>query len=170
MKRYFNKFLGFFSEDLGIDLGTSNTLICVKDKGIILNEPSVVAINTRTKDIFEVGERAKLMIGRTPNNLDTIRPLKNGVIADYEITEKMLSSFYKRVSHNRFFSSPRVIICVPAGVTQVEKRAVIEVTREAGAREAYLVEEPMAAAIGIGLNIFEPEGNMIVDIGGGTSE
>ena len=170
MKRYFNKLLGFFSEDLGIDLGTSNTLICVKDKGIILNEPSVVAINTRTKDIFEVGERAKLMIGRTPNNLDTIRPLKNGVIADYEITEKMLSSFYKRVSHNRFFSSPRVIICVPAGVTQVEKRAVIEVTREAGAREAYLVEEPMAAAIGIGLNIFEPEGNMIVDIGGGTSE
>ena len=167
MKKYFNKFLGFFSEDLGIDLGTSNTLICVKDKGIILNEPSVVAINTKTKDIFEVGERAKLMIGRTPNNLDTIRPLKNGVIADYEITEKMLGSFYKRVNHSKFLSSPRVIICVPAGVTQVEKRAVIEVTREAGAREAYLVEEPMAAAIGIGLNIFEPEGNMIVDIGGG---
>lgn len=170
MKKVFNKFLGIFSEDLGIDLGTSNTLICVKNKGIILNEPSVVALNTKTKDIFEVGEKAKKMLGRTPGSIQTIRPLKNGVIADYEITEKMLRTFYKKVNQRKGMSSPRVIICVPAGVTQVEKRAVIDVTREAGAREAYLIEEPMAAAIGIGLNIFEPEGNLIIDIGGGTSE
>lgn len=170
MKKYISKILGVFSDDLGIDLGTSNTLICMKNKGIILNEPSVVTINTKTKDIFEVGDRAKLMIGRTPSTYETIRPLKNGVIADYEVTEKMLSSFYKRINSGRFFYKPRVIICVPAGVSQVEKRAVIEVTKEAGAREAYLIEEPMAAAIGVGINIFEPEGNMIVDIGGGTSE
>ena len=170
MKKIFNKFLGIFSEDLGIDLGTSNTLICVKNKGIILNEPSVVALNTKTKDIFEVGDKAKKMLGRTPGSIETIRPLKNGVIADYEITEKMLRTFYKKVNQRKGMSSPRVIICVPAGVTQVEKRAVIDVTREAGAREAYLIEEPMAAAIGIGLNIFEPEGNLIIDIGGGTSE
>lgn len=170
MNKLLNRLLGIFSEDLGIDLGTSNTLICVKNKGVVLNEPSVVALNTRTKKIFEVGEKAKKMLGRTPGGLDTIRPLKNGVIADYEITEKMLQSFYKRVSQKKGLSSPRVIICVPAGVTQVEKRAVIDVTTDAGAREAYLIEEPMAAAIGIGLNIFEPEGNMIIDIGGGTSE
>lgn len=170
MNKLLNRLLGIFSEDLGIDLGTSNTLICVKNKGIVLNEPSVVALNTRTKELFEVGEKAKKMLGRTPGGLDTIRPLKNGVIADYEITEKMLQSFYKRVSQKKGLSSPRVIICVPAGVTQVEKRAVIDVTTDAGAREAYLIEEPMAAAIGIGLNIFEPEGNMIIDIGGGTAE
>ena len=170
MKKIFNKVLGIFSEDLGIDLGTSNTLICVKNKGIILNEPSVVALNTKTKDIFEVGDKAKKMLGRTPGSIQTIRPLKNGVIADYEITEKMLRTFYKKVNQKKGMSSPRVIICVPAGVTQVEKRAVIDVTREAGAREAYLIEEPMAAAIGIGLNIFEPEGNLIIDIGGGTAE
>ncbi|QNM16157.1 MULTISPECIES: rod shape-determining protein [Fusobacterium] len=170
MKKIFNKVLGIFSEDLGIDLGTSNTLICVRNKGIILNEPSVVALNTKTKDIFEVGDKAKKMLGRTPGSIQTIRPLKNGVIADYEITEKMLRTFYKKVNQKKGMSSPRVIICVPAGVTQVEKRAVIDVTREAGAREAYLIEEPMAAAIGIGLNIFEPEGNLIIDIGGGTSE
>ncbi|MBQ3437217.1 MAG: rod shape-determining protein [Fusobacterium sp.] len=170
MRKFISKFLGVFSEDLGIDLGTSNTLICVKNKGIILNEPSVVTITTKTKDIFEVGDRAKLMIGRTPAAYETIRPLRNGVIADYEVAEKMLRSFYKRVNSNKFLQNPRVIICVPAGITQVEKRAVIEVTKEAGAREAYLIEEPMAAAIGVGINIFEPEGNMIVDIGGGTSE
>ena len=170
MKKVFNKFLGIFSEDLGIDLGTSNTLVCVKNKGVILNEPSVVAINMRSKEVFEVGERAKLMVGRTPGNIQTVRPLKNGVIADYEVTEKMIRSFLKKVNQKKGLSSPRVIICVPAGVTQVEKRAVIDVTREAGAREAYLIEEPMAAAIGIGLNIFEPEGNLIIDIGGGTSE
>ncbi len=169
LKKYLGRIFGMFSDDIGIDLGTSNTLICVKNKGIILNEPSVVAIHTKTKEIYEVGERAKLMIGRTPQAYETIRPLKNGVIADYEITEKMLNSFYRRIS-NRLLYNPRVIICVPAGITQVEKRAVIDVTREAGAREAFLVEEPMAAAIGIGINVFEPEGSMIVDIGGGTAE
>ncbi|MGL5123386.1 MAG: rod shape-determining protein [Fusobacteriaceae bacterium] len=170
MNKYFKGFLGVFSEDLGIDLGTSNTLICMKNKGIILNEPSVVTINTKSKSIFEVGGTAKKMIGKTPHALETIRPLKNGVIADYEVTEKMLREFYKKVYSKKIFSSPRVIICVPAGVTQVEKRAVIEVTREAGAREAFLIEEPMAAAIGLGLDIFDPNGHMIVDIGGGTSE
>ena len=169
LKKYLGRIFGMFSDDIGIDLGTSNTLICVKNKGIILNEPSVVAIHTKTKEIYEVGERAKMMIGRTPQAYDTIRPLKNGVIADYEITEKMLNSFYRRIS-NRLLYNPRVIICVPAGITQVEKRAVIDVTREAGAREAFLIEEPMAAAIGIGINVFEPEGSMIVDIGGGTAE
>jgi len=161
---------GIFSEDLGIDLGTANTLVCVKNKGVILNEPSVVSINTRTKDIIAVGEQAKKMIGRTPDNCQAIRPLKNGVVADYETTEKMLREFYKRVHKKTFLSSPRVVICVPAGVSQVEKRAVIDVTLEAGAREAYLIEEPMAAALGVGINIFDPEGSLIVDIGGGTTE
>ncbi len=170
MLKILNRALGIFSEDLGIDLGTANTLVCVKNKGVVLNEPSVVAINNKTKEIYEVGEKAKRMIGRTPAIIDAIRPLKNGVIADYEITEKMLREFYKKVHKRKFLANPRVVICVPAGVTQVEKRAVIDVTREAGAREAYLIEEPMAAAIGAGLNIFEPEGNLIVDIGGGTTE
>ncbi len=170
MLKLINKALGMFSEDLGIDLGTANTLVCVKNKGVVLNEPSVVAVNNRTKDIHEVGEKAKKMIGKTPGFISAVRPLKNGVIADYEITEKMLREFYKKVHKRKFLTSPRVVICVPAGVTQVEKRAVVDVTREAGAREAYLIEEPMAAAIGAGLNIFEPEGNLIVDIGGGTTE
>lgn len=170
MIKFFSKISGIFSDDLGIDLGTSNTLICVKNKGIVLNEPSVVVINNKTKDIFEVGDRAKLMVGRTPAIYEVIKPLRNGVIANYEVTEKMLRSFYARVNAKNFFNKPRVVICVPAGVTQVEKRAVIDVTIEAGAREAYLIEEPMAAAIGVGINIFEPEGNMMVDIGGGTSE
>ncbi|WP_372712475.1 rod shape-determining protein [Ilyobacter sp.] len=170
MLKFINKALGMFSEDLGIDLGTANTLVCVKNKGVVLNEPSVVAINNKTKEIYEVGEKAKRMIGRTPSVIDAIRPLKNGVIADYEVTEKMLREFYKKVHKRKFLANPRVVICVPAGVTQVEKRAVIDVTREAGAREAYLIEEPMAAAIGAGLNIFEPEGNLIIDIGGGTTE
>ncbi|MDN5304186.1 MAG: rod shape-determining protein MreB [Fusobacteriaceae bacterium] len=170
MKRIFNNVFGVFSEDLGIDLGTANTLVCLKNKGIVLNEPSVVAINVKTKKIYEVGAKAKKMIGKTPANIEAIRPLKNGVIADYEITEKMLREFYKIVHKRRFLTKPRVVICVPAGVTQVEKRAVMDVTLEAGAREAYLIEEPMAAAIGAGLEIFEPEGSMIVDIGGGTTE
>jgi len=170
MKKFIGNILGIFSDDLGIDLGTSNTLIYMKNKGIILREPSVVTISSKTKELFEVGEKAKHMIGRTPNIYETIRPLRNGVIADYEVTEKMLRCFYKRIKSGTIFNKPRVIICVPAGITQVEKRAVIEVTREAGAREAYLIEEPMASAIGIGINIFEPEGSMIVDIGGGTSE
>ncbi len=170
LKKKMNKVFGMFSEDLGIDLGTANTLVCVKNKGVVLNEPSVVAVRQRTKEIYEVGEQAKKMIGRTPASIAAIRPLKNGVIADYEITEKMLREFYKKVHKRKFLTNPRVVICVPAGVTQVEKRAVIDVTREAGAREAYLIEEPMAGAIGAGLDIFEPEGNLIVDIGGGTTE
>ena len=170
MKKFMGNILGVFSDDLGIDLGTSNTLIYMKNKGIILREPSVVTISSKTKELFEVGEKAKHMIGRTPNIYETIRPLRNGVIADYEVTEKMLRCFYKRIRSGTILNKPRVIICVPAGITQVEKRAVIEVTREAGAREAYLIEEPMASAIGVGINIFEPEGNMVVDIGGGTSE
>ena len=170
MKKIISKLFGVFSDDLGIDLGTSNTLICMQNKGIVLNEPSVVTVYKREKKMYDVGENAKKMLGRTPANFETIRPLRNGVIADYEVTADMLRAFYKRVSSNGLFHSPRVIICVPAGITQVEKRAVMEVTREAGAREAYLIEEPMAAAIGVGINIFEPEGNMIVDIGGGTSE
>ena len=170
MKKFMGNILGVFSDDLGIDLGTSNTLIYMKNKGVILREPSVVTISSKTKELFEVGEKAKHMIGRTPNIYETIRPLRNGVIADYEVTEKMLRCFYKSIKSGTFLNKPRVIICVPAGITQVEKRAVIEVTREAGAREAYLIEEPMASAIGVGINIFEPEGSMIVDIGGGTSE
>uniref|UniRef100_UPI00356B2797 rod shape-determining protein n=1 Tax=Ilyobacter sp. TaxID=3100343 RepID=UPI00356B2797 len=168
--KFTKNMFGIFSEDLGIDLGTANTLVCVKNKGVVLNEPSVVSINARTKDIIAVGEKAKKMIGRTPDSCEAIRPLKNGVIADYEITEKMLREFYKRVHKRNFFSSPRVVICVPAGVSQVERRAVIEVTLEAGARAAYLIEEPMAAAIGVGINVFDPEGSLIVDIGGGTTE
>ena len=170
VKSKISDIFGMFSEDLGIDLGTANTLVCVKNKGIVLNEPSVVAVRQKSKEIYEVGTQAKRMIGRTPASITAIRPLKNGVIADYEITEKMLREFYKKVHKRKFLTNPRVVICVPAGVTQVEKRAVIDVTREAGAREAYLIEEPMAAAIGAGLDIFEPEGNLIVDIGGGTTE
>jgi rod shape-determining protein MreB len=170
MKRMVSNLFNVFSEDLGIDLGTANTLVCLKNKGIVLNEPSVVAVNSRSKKIYEVGSKAKKMIGKTPANINAIRPLKNGVIADYEVTEKMLREFYKIVHKRKFLTNPRVVICVPAGVTQVEKRAVMDVTIEAGAREAYLIEEPMAAAIGSGLEIFEPEGSMIVDIGGGTTE
>lgn len=170
MAGFFKKVFGVFSEDLGIDLGTSNTLICVKNKGIILNEPSVVVMNNKNKEIYEVGERAKMMLGKTPAMYKVIKPLRNGVIADYEVTEKMLRSFYSRVNAKSILNKPRVVICVPAGVNPVEKRAVIDVTIEAGAREAYIIEEPMAAAIGVGVNIFEPEGTMIVDIGGGTSE
>lgn len=162
--------LKMFSEDIGIDLGTANTLVVVKNKGIVLNEPSVVAVNTRSNKIVEVGNKAKLMIGKTPDSIQAIRPLKNGVIADYEMTEKMLREFYKIVLKRNVLTNPKVVICVPAGVTQVEKRAVVDATKEAGAREAYLIEEPMAAAIGAGLDIFQPEGNMVVDIGGGTTE
>jgi rod shape-determining protein MreB len=168
--KFTKRIFGIFSEDLGIDLGTANTLVCVKNKGVVLNEPSVVSMNTRTKDIIAVGEKAKKMIGRTPASCEAIRPLKNGVIADYEVTEKMLREFYKLVNTKNLFSSPRVVICVPAGVSQVERRAVIDVTLEAGAREAYLIEEPMAAAIGVGISVFDPEGNFVIDIGGGTTE
>ena len=163
-------FLNVFTEDVGIDLGTANTLVYVKNRGLVLDEPSVVAIKGKEKRVYEVGKNAKKMIGKTPASIDAIRPLKDGVIADYEVTEKMLREFLKLAHKKKFLTNPRVVICVPAGVTQVEKRAVMDVTKEAGAREAYLIEEPMAAAIGAGLDIFEASGNMLVDIGGGTTE
>ncbi len=161
----------FFARDLGIDLGTANTLVHVKGKGIILMEPSVVAIQKDTGEILAVGEEAKRMIGRTPGNIIAIRPMKDGVIADFEVTQSMLRYFISRALEKRFFFvRPRVVISVPTGVTAVEERAVREAALQAGAKEAYLIEEPMAAAIGAGLPVHEPTGNMIVDIGGGTTE
>jgi len=162
--------MGVFSKDIGIDLGTANTLVHVKGKGIVIREPSVVAINKNTRAILAVGDDAKSMIGRTPGDIVAIRPMKDGVIADFDITQSMLQHFIKRAISGSFFSKPRVVICVPSGVTEVEKRAVEEATLSAGAKEAYLIEEPMAAAIGANLPVEEPCGSMIVDIGGGTSE
>lgn len=162
-----------FSRDLGIDLGTANTLVFSKGRGVFVNEPSVVAVNQHTNEVLAVGNEAKEMIGRTPGTIVAIRPMRGGVIADFEVTASMLSYFIKKASKRSLFGSkPRVVVCVPSGVTEVEKRAVIEATITAGARErdAYLIEEPMAAAIGAGLPITEPTGSMIVDIGGGTSE
>lgn len=168
----FDWIAGMFSHDLAIDLGTANTLVYVKGKGIVLNEPSVVAVQkTGTgKKILAVGKEAKSMLGRTPGSIVAIRPLKDGVIADFEITEAMLRYFIKKAHNGRSMMKPRVIICVPYGVTEVEKRAVKESAESAGAREAFLIEEPMAAAIGAGLPITEATGSMIVDIGGGTTE
>lgn len=160
----------YFSKDMGIDLGTANTLVYVRGKGIVLQEPSVVAIQTQTKQVLAVGDEAKQMIGRTPGNIVAIRPMKDGVIADFDVTQTMLRSFIAKASRRRTLIHPRVIVCVPSGVTEVEKRAVIDATQQAGAREAYLIEEPMAAAIGAGLPVEEPTGNMVVDIGGGTTE
>lgn len=162
--------MGVFARDIGIDLGTANTLVHVKGKGIIVREPSVVAINKKTNSILAVGDDAKNMIGRTPGDIVAIRPMKDGVIADFDITQSMLRYFIKRAISGGFMSKPRVVICVPSGVTEVEKRAVEEATLQAGAKEAYLIEEPMAAAIGANLPVEEPSGSMIVDIGGGTSE
>lgn len=162
--------MGFFAKDIGIDLGTANTLVHVKSKGIVIREPSVVAINKNTKTILAVGDDAKSMIGRTPGDIVAIRPMKDGVIADFDITQSMLKYFIKRAMGGGVVSKPRVVICVPSGVTEVEKRAVEEATLQAGAKEAYLIEEPMAAAIGANLPVEEPTGSMIVDIGGGTSE
>ncbi len=163
--------MGFFARDIGIDLGTANTLVHVKGKGIVVREPSVVAINRKTNTILAVGDKAKEMIGRTPGDIVAIRPMKDGVIADFDVTQSMLKYFIKRaISGGGFMSKPRVVICVPSGVTEVEKRAVEEATLQAGAKEAYLIEEPMAAAIGANLPVEEPSGSMIVDIGGGTSE
>ncbi len=159
-----------FTRDLGIDLGTANTLVMVKGKGIVIREPSVVAMRSDNKQVLAVGEEAKRMIGRTPGNIVAIRPMKDGVIADFDVTQEMLKYFIRKVMPKVMPHRPRVVVCVPSGVTEVEKRAVDEATRQAGAKEAYLVEEPMAAAIGAGLPVHEPTGSMIVDIGGGTSE
>ena len=169
----FDSVLGIFSTDLAIDLGTANTLVYVKGSGIVLNEPSVVAVHTdnRLKNrILAVGSEAKNMLGRTPGNIVAIRPLRDGVIADFEVTEAMLRHFIQKVHNRRTFIRPRIIIAVPSGITQVEKRAVRESAESAGAREVFLVEEPMAAAIGADLPITEPTCNMVVDIGGGTTE
>ena len=165
----FNRVLGLFSNDIGIDLGTANTLVYVKDQGIILREPSVVAVRAGTSQVLAVGDEAKRMLGRTPGNIVAVRPLKDGVIADFEMTEAMLRHFITKV-HNRKWVRPRVVIAVPSGITEVEKRAVKESAAHAGAREVYLIEEPMAAAIGVGLPVQDAAGNMIIDIGGGTTE
>ena len=159
-----------FSFDLGMDLGTSNTLVYLKGKGIILKEPSVVAIDKNTKEVLAVGSEAKRMVGRTPTNIVAVRPLKNGVIADFEITEEMIRYFIKKVNNRKTILSPRIVIGVPSGITEVERRAVRESAEQAGAREVYLIDEPMAAAIGANIMVSEPSGSMIVDIGGGTTE
>jgi len=162
--------MGVFTKEIGIDLGTANTLVYLKGKGVILREPSVVAINNNTGQILAVGLEAKQMIGRTPGNITALRPLKDGVIADFETTQSMLRHFIRKVVGNSPLARPRVVICVPSGVTEVEKRAVVDSAMTAGAKEAFLIEEPMASAIGAGLPVEEPSGSMVVDIGGGTSE
>ncbi|MDI3534241.1 MAG: rod shape-determining protein MreB [Thermosediminibacterales bacterium] len=164
-----NFFLRHFSKDLGIDLGTANTLVYRKSEGIVLREPSVVAIQRDNGNVLAVGKEAKRMIGRTPGNIIAIRPMKDGVIADFDVTQEMLKYFIAK-ANKRSLIRPRVVVCVPSGVTEVEKRAVIDATIQAGAREAFLIEEPMAAAIGAGLPVREPTGSMVVDIGGGTTE
>jgi rod shape-determining protein MreB len=161
---------GFLGRDLAVDLGTANTLVYERGRGIVLNEPSVVAINQNTGGIVAVGTEAKRMVGRTPGNIVAIRPLKDGVIADFDTTERMLRYFIQKVHKRRFLAKPRVIVAVPSGITGVEQRAVKDAGYAAGARKVYIIEEPMAAAIGAGLPIHEPTGNMIVDIGGGTTE
>src|SRR5881227_2076258 len=169
----FNGLYKFFSRDLAIDLGTANTLIYIRGMGIVSNEPSVVAVQQEHrggKKVLAVGKEAKEMLGRTPGNITAIRPMKDGVIADFEVTEAMLRYFITRAHNRKALVRPRIIVGVPSGITEVEKRAVRDSALAAGAREVYLIEEPMAAAIGAGLPITEPSGNMIVDIGGGTTE
>src|SRR3989338_10968137 len=166
----FQNILGWFSNDLAVDLGTANTLVFVKDKGIVCNEPSVVAVYRDTGKVIAVGAEAQRMLGKTPANIVAIRPLKYGVIADFDQTGEMLKYFIKKVHNRKSFLSPRVIIGVPSGITQVEQRAVKDAAHASGAREVYLIEEPMAAAVGVGLPVGEPSGNMIVDIGGGTTD
>src|SRR5215207_9592478 len=159
-----------FGRDMAVDLGTANTLVYERGRGIVLNEPSVVAVNTTTGGILAVGAEAKRMIGRTPANIVAIRPLRDGVIADFETTERMLRYFIQKVHKQRHFAKPRIVVCVPSGITGVEQRAVKDAGYQAGARKVYIIEEPMAAAIGAGLPVSEPTGNMVVDIGGGTTE
>ena len=166
----FDRLLGMFSADMGIDLGTASTLVFVKGRGIVLNEPSVVAIQKGASRVMAVGEEAKNMLGRTPGSIVAIRPLKDGVIADFEITEAMLRYFIRKVHNRKALVRPRIVVAIPSGITEVEKRAVKDSAEHAGAREVYLIEEPMAAAIGVGLPVQEAAGNMVVDIGGGTSE
>jgi rod shape-determining protein MreB len=164
--------LGMFSADMAIDLGTANTLVYVKGRGIVLNEPSVVAIIEKggKKQVLAVGEEAKMMLGRTPGNIQAIRPMRDGVIADFEVAEEMIKHFIRKVHNRRSFANPQIIVCVPSGSTAVERRAIQESALSAGARRVYLIEEPMAAAIGAGLPVTEPTGSMVVDIGGGTTE
>jgi rod shape-determining protein MreB len=166
------KFMGYWSTDMAIDLGTANTLVYVKGQGIVLNEPSVVAIVTTDgkSKVLAVGQEAKEMLGRSPGNIEVIRPLRDGVIADFEVAEEMIKHFIQKVHNRRAFNSPIIVICVPSGSTGVERRAIHESAERAGARKVYLIEEPMAAAIGAGLPVTEPSGSMIVDIGGGTTE
>jgi rod shape-determining protein MreB len=160
----------YFSNDIAIDLGTANTLVYLKGNGIVLNEPSVVAVDQKSKKVYAVGVEAKSMLGKTPDHIVAIRPLKDGVIADFEITEVMLREFIKKSQKKRFFIRPRIVISVPSGITEVERRAVTDSAQNAGAREVYLVAEPIAAAIGVGLPVDKPSGNMVIDIGGGTTE
>ncbi len=168
----FSKFFGAFSHDIGIDLGTANTLVFVRNKGIVINEPSVVAVNDKTKQVLAIGEAARQMVGRTPSHIVAIRPLVDGVVSDFEITEQMLRYFIDKVHKESFtlFPRPRVVVGIPSGVTEVEKKAVTDAARNAGARQTFLIEEPMAAAIGANLPVQEATGSMIVDIGGGTTE
>ncbi len=162
--------LAFLGRDMAVDLGTANTLVYVRGKGIVLNEPSVVAINTNTSGILAVGTEAKRMIGRTPGNIVAIRPMKDGVIADFDTTERMLRYFIQKVHRRSRLARPRIVVCVPSGITGVERRAVVDAGSQAGARRVFIIEEPMAAAIGAGMPVHEPTGNMVVDIGGGTTE
>ena len=161
---------GGLSHDMGIDLGTANTLVYIKGRGIVLREPSVVAVKSDTGDVLAVGEDAKRMIGRTPGDIRAVRPMKDGVIADFDVTQSMLKYFIRKAMNTKSFIRPRVVVGVPSGITEVEKRAVIDASQQAGAREAYLIEEPMAAAIGAGLPVSDATGSMVVDIGGGTTE
>ena len=163
--------MGLFEyNDIGIDLGTSSVLVYVKNKGIVLREPAVVAVEKRSGRIIAIGEEARRMLGRTPGKIVAIRPLRDGVISNFDITERLLRHFIKKVVGTKLFFKPRVVVCVPSGVTEVEKRSVIEATEEAGSRHTYLIEEPIAAAIGAGIDISQPRGNMVVDIGGGTTD